>query len=136
MRFFNLDKFVQVESGSFIGEVGIVTLFVQVAVDGFKGSGGCDIWRDDLERFNQELKTLEATRSGEIILKAIHPDAFRLGLKVVNRRHDIVMHGQITSLGMEIYGDFHNALQFAFEVDQSYMGRFAQEFDEMVSNIK
>jgi hypothetical protein len=136
MRFFNLNKFVQIDASLFPGEVSIVTLSLEVSVAGFMGSGGCDVWRIDLENFNKDLKTLEATRSGEIFLKAIHPDEFQFGLTVVNRRRDIFIHGQITSLTSEMYGKFHNALQFAFDIDQSYLGRFVQEFDEMVSNIK
>jgi len=136
MRFFNLDKFVEIKVYPSIPEAGIVTLIVEIAVDGFTGSGGCEIWRSDLEKFNKDLKTLEATRSGEIVLKTIPPDSFRFGLTVINRRRDILIHGQITSLGAEIYGDFHNALQFAFELDLEYFWQSVQAFDEMVSTIK
>lgn len=134
MRFFNLDKFVEVNARPYVDD--ILSLSITVAAEGFTGNGGCEIWRSDLGKFNQDLKRLEATRSGEIILKTIHPDSFRFGLTVINRRRDIVIHGQITSLGVEIYGDFHNALQFAFELDLEHFWQSVQSFDEMVSNIK
>lgn len=133
MRFFNDKDIVHIDVAGYFK--GIVTLNVQIASNGYTGNEQAEIFLADLNVFLQEMKLLESTRFGEVVLKSINPLVFHLGFKGRKNYQDFLIHGHLRSLGVEIYGDFQNSINFAFRLDQSYLWTFIHEFEEMVLSL-
>src|SRR5688572_22581658 len=110
---------------------GDVRIGVAVKVGTFAGEYD-QVWvsRDDWRSFVSSLRRLEASRSGEAVLRAMSPDEFECRVRVVDSAGHVAVDGFLARPHWHRYAAaYRTRIEFCIEVDPSRLRELTEQFE-------
>jgi len=99
---------------------------IQVTAGGFRGEYNASLRSDEFQRFQSQLRALETTLKGTATLSTLE-EQVRLDLDADGKGHLAVRGVAFDEAGTG------NALQFHFELDQTYLTGLLRRLDEALA---